>query len=539
MTQLDVPTISFTHYLDLLKRRTWHVVIMSILGLVVGGVVAMLIPRYYVAHTTIELNRPILDPKLGTPLDPFSQLINAAIVTVPAGVQKALLVLKWIEAIDGPDEEQRAFRRATRGRISVDDRGPRNKGRRIAHLRITYKDLDGVRAAAMANELRKQWLAEFVDGLVVKAELEVLSFVRDKQAKSLQKQRAAREVQVYEETNGINPENWKDPRASGIISVISNEIRLVRTEIANLKAEINGLARKLANRKALMDATSPTLRANVEDLPTDPTLRKEYLMLFGTIQYTTRLLFAIKPAHPDYGPAKLTRENARIRLVELQKIAGGASPEQLNPAYENLEKEVRNLTDDMGVKNDTLIERQSRLQKLAEEKKRLPGIYFKYEDLRERLQLFQSQEVSLTNKLEEKQAMIRRIQTERPARLLATAYPPPAPTDPNPYILAMMGCIVGLAVAIALVLLIDFLQMSFKSVADVESGLGLPVLGTMTFLETDEESASTRDRRTRLTIFAVVFLVLLFTIVTLYYVMPTSLPPFVVNLLEDVLGPRK
>ena len=93
--------------------------------------------------------------------------------------------------------------------------------------------------------------------------------------------------------------------------------------------------------------------------------------------------------------------------------------------------------------------------------------------------------------------------------------------------------------AIALVLLIDFLQMSFKSVADVESGLGLPVLGTMTFLETDEESASTRDRRTRLTIFAVVFLVLLFTIVTLYYVMPTSLPPFVVNLLEDVLGPRK
>lgn len=271
----------------------------------------------------------------------------------------------------------------------------------------------------------------------------------------------------------------------------------------------------------------------------DPTFRKEYLALFGTIQYTTRLLLAIKPAHPDYGPAKLTRENARIRLVELQKIAGGASPEQVNPAYENLEKDIRNLTDAMGVKNDTLIERQSRLQELAEEKKRLPGIYFKYEDLRDRLQLFQSQEALLTNKLEEKQAMIRRIQTERPARLLATAYPPPAPTDPNPYMLAMIGCIVGLAVAIALVLLIDFLQMSFKSVADVESGLGLPVLGTMTFLETDEESASTRDRRARLTIFAVVFLVLLFTVVTLYYVMPTSLPPFVVNLLEDVLGPRK
>ena len=37
MTQLDVPTISFAHYLDLLRRRTWHVATVSVLGLVIGG----------------------------------------------------------------------------------------------------------------------------------------------------------------------------------------------------------------------------------------------------------------------------------------------------------------------------------------------------------------------------------------------------------------------------------------------------------------------------------------------------------------------
>ena len=51
LSQIELPTVSFARYLDLLKRRTWQVVSVSLLGLVVGGLVALMIPRYYVAHT--------------------------------------------------------------------------------------------------------------------------------------------------------------------------------------------------------------------------------------------------------------------------------------------------------------------------------------------------------------------------------------------------------------------------------------------------------------------------------------------------------
>lgn len=538
MTQLDVPNISFTHYLDLLKRRTWHVIIVSVLGLVVGGVVAMLIPRYYVATTTIELNRPILDPNLGTPRDPFSQLINAAIVTVPSEVPKALRELKWLEAVAGTMEDQRAFETATQSRVMVHDRGPGNKDRRIAHLMISYRDLDGDRAAAMANELRKQWTKEWIDGLVLKAEAELIAFARVKQSKQVERLRAAREVQLYEEANGIDPQNWKDPRARGVISVLSNEIRMAQKDIAELKIDGSAATRKIASRRRTMDGTSPTLRTNVQDLMTDPGMRAAYLKLLLAIRYTSAFVKGVKPAHPGFDAAKLTLATKKAELAELEKIAGGEAADRPNPVYKSHEAAVAQLELDKGLLMERLADKRARLEKLQAESKLLPAIYFKYEGLLGRLKLFQKQEATHNLKLEEKRAMITRIRTERPYRILTVAHPPPTPTEPNPYMLAMMGCIVGLAVAIALVLLIDFLQMSFKSVADVESGLGLPVLGTMSYLETDAETVSIRNRRTRVTIFGVAFLVLVLTIVTLYYVMPTSLPAVVIDILEDVLGKR-
>ena len=88
LDQLELPTISIGRYLDLLRRRTWQVVSVSLLGLLVGGLVALLIPRYYVAHTIVQFNRPILDPKLGTPEDPMSQVVESSRVTV-AGASRA------------------------------------------------------------------------------------------------------------------------------------------------------------------------------------------------------------------------------------------------------------------------------------------------------------------------------------------------------------------------------------------------------------------------------------------------------------------
>ena len=54
MTQLDLPQISLSRYLDLLKRRKWRVVPASLAGLVIGGLVAFFVPRYYVADMKLD-----------------------------------------------------------------------------------------------------------------------------------------------------------------------------------------------------------------------------------------------------------------------------------------------------------------------------------------------------------------------------------------------------------------------------------------------------------------------------------------------------
>ena len=183
--------------------------------------------------------------------------------------------------------------------------------------------------------------------------------------------------------------------------------------------------------------------------------------------------------------------------------------------------------------------RQEGLGELEARLAKLPKINLNYRILLDKLAALTAQETSLNAEVSSKTRALDSMQTNRPYGELVDAHIPPAPTEPNPYTLAAMGSIIGLALAIALVLLIDFLQMSFKSVADVESGLGLPVLGTMTYLETDEELSATRGRRTRLTVFAVTFLVLLLTVVTIYYINPTLLPQPVNDILDVILGEPK
>lgn len=540
MTQLDVPNISFTHYLDLLKRRTWHVIIVSVLGLIVGGVVAMLIPRYYVATTTVELKRPVLDPELGTPVDLMSQVITAAIHTVPRGVDTAVRELGWTEAFSGSLNDRRAFLKAIKARVGVHDTGPRNPNRRMAVLMISYRDLSGDRAAAMANLLRDIWLKEFLDELRSEAKAELSAVIQRRSTLLAEKKRVTKELQVYEQDNQINPADWNGQRGdAAVLSLVTRNINTQVKEIQLLKLKIQSLDRMIRTRDAEKDGVSETLPMTVEQLLTNPAMRKEYATLTLTVIYTTRKLGNLKPANDQYASTERTMKSALSRLDELRKLAGGQATEKPNPAYQNLVREIRGLKSEKVDDEQKLIGLDARLAALNDRAAKLPGINGGYRELREKLENLREQEKTQLADLESKTRSVERIQTDRPYRKLEPAYIPPAPTEPNPYMLAMMGCLVGLGLAIALVLLIDFLQMSFKSVADVESGLGLPVLGTMSYLETNEEAVSTRGRRTRVTVFAVAFLVLLLTVVTIYYVSPTSLPEYVTDFLDLILKEKR
>ncbi|MBL8753647.1 MAG: hypothetical protein JNK15_10120, partial [Planctomycetes bacterium] len=129
-----------------------------------------------------------------------------------------------------------------------------------------------------------------------------------------------------------------------------------------------------------------------------------------------------------------------------------------------------------------------------------------------------------------------RLDAKLPIRQVRPAWPPPAPTEPNVVVVAMIGCVLGLAVAIALILLLDLLQGSFKTVDDVERGLGVPVLGGISHLVTEEEVRVAVRGRRRASLVAFGFVGLVVVVVTIYYVDPVRLPPAVRDVLSMLLG---
>ena len=204
LEQIELPTISVVRYLDLLKRRTWQVVSVSLLGLLVGGLVALLIPRYYVAHTIVQFNRPVLDPMLGTSEDPMSQVVDSARVTVAAVVEQAVTDLGWPELSIGNPEDRWEFLESVRMNVMVADLGPRSKRRTTARLRISYSDTSGYRAKEMANKLRDVWLRDYVENLSRDA-LGDLQSIHQAIAKIEQDRNIlATEVQSYEEQHQLD-----------------------------------------------------------------------------------------------------------------------------------------------------------------------------------------------------------------------------------------------------------------------------------------------------------------------------------------------
>lgn len=64
-------------------------------------------------------------------------------------------------------------------------------------------------------------------------------------------------------------------------------------------------------------------------------------------------------------------------------------------------------------------------------------------------------------------------------------YLPTSPIEPNQMKLAFMGFVLALAIGGGLVVLIELLDRSYKTVRQIELSLGLPVIGTMPVIDTD------------------------------------------------------
>jgi uncharacterized protein involved in exopolysaccharide biosynthesis len=309
--------------------------------------------------------------------------------------------------------------------------------------------------------------------------------------------------------------------------------------VAEANARIAGLEAQRQLAQTTLDATDPTVPMSTKDRFASPAMQAAWELATLKLLTLSAALGNIKPANENYAGLVKRRAELRGQIAVLEQTAGDDSATQPNPVYQATKARITELDSELLVERITQKSLQMRLAEKRVRVDALAGIFVEYGTLDRKLRGLETREAALSVEYAAKERAMALISIEQPTEVLLAAEPPPRPTEPNPYLLALIGCVVGLAFAIALIFLIDFLQMTFKSIVDVETGLGLPVLGNMSYLETEQELFQGRNRRARLTLFAVLFLALLLTVVTIYYIAPSNLPQSVTELFDFVLGARK
>ncbi len=534
MTQLELPPISFARYLDLLKRRRWQVLPVSVLGLVIGAVIALLIPRYYVAKTRIEFRGAVLDVERGRE-DPMADLIDSAQISIPWVLADALDRLKWPEALVADPNQRRQVEDEIRKRIEITDLNPK-KSRLVANVEVAYKDVDGHRAKELADALAQTWIDKQSRELAAAAQREMSDMRRGIDHATKARDATERQMTEFFQAHRLVPQDLLGRREQeGDVSPLSRSRLDAETRIATLVEALDGLQAQLEQRRGEL-ARAPLTGA--APLPTTypPEAMMGLAFLTQQLEWANRALANAKESHRNYEQYKAQRDDVAKMLAALKEFLGAGQGEVENAERKQLAAAVADLETQIKAKETTLKREREQLAALDREIAALPRVHEDWRALvaeRERHEASLDALVQQERVLEERQKVLMR---EDAYRISVFAEVPPRPTEPNVTLVALAGGAVGLAFAIGLVLLIDALQSTFKTVDDVERALALPILGQLSHLTTEQQRRQRTARRTRTAVIAGAFVVLMLSLVTIYYVAPTRLPALVRGAFELLLG---
>jgi hypothetical protein len=464
------------------------------------------------------------------------EVVAAARLTIPATVPEALEQLGWPEAVAGPEDRQRAFVNQVQREVRVLDLNVDTRGRRFASLRISYRDTHPERVAAFPNLLRDLWMQRQEGRIRVLADLERTLVTHRLTAAERDLDNARNELRILQQRYSLDPMEGVGGRALES-SRLNEQINAIELHIAELLMSEQSLA-----------ARATSYRLSLEDMPrrvpdparANPILLQQIQRATQSMVTALNALARITAAHDNHSLRSAQFETAQARLDQLrnQQTEDSQRPRNLveNQAYLTIRASLVAADAELSGVLPQLERERIRLNGLTDRLAALPGIWAAYQDrLSRRDQALTAVNALMVEQAEQTQAYDR-LAYQQSIEVLEQALVPPRPTEPNITMMALAGSALGLGAAIALILLIDFAQSTFKTIDDVERGLSVPVLGAMAHLEPEEQRLENTSRRRRAVLVAGAFLVLLVTSVTIYYVDPSRLPPFARDLFDLLLG---
>jgi len=456
MGQNDDVKLHFLDYWRVIRIR-WLLVLSAFLLVVIAAAVFTYFqPREYQSSVFVEVKSTAQNPRIFNQGDPNQSIHDPQLApTVYQVIQRTGILYPVIEQLNLPEKWSRDGRRPTRevayqmlrGKLNVDE------VRNTDLLQISVFDENPQLAADIANKI----VTVYQDGRVAE-EKEMLNRAVTAMNEEVGKQQkrveeaAAEMAHIRDEEHivDLNPEGTEDTQAP-----VNNIVVKQEQQVNDADAKIATLSSKLAQIESLQGddlmRMLPTLDVQ------DPTVLKILPNYQDALAQEALLLNSgLGENHPK---VKSLRAARQVYTRQLEQ--------QIGIIREGLERNLKTAEgtrDELHKRLDQINAKQLQTKNLSANYTRAKNAYIKEKTLLDGVRTrAQSQTMEL--------AMPRFAVSVK-----QVAEPSSYPSRPRVGLNLFLGALVGLVIGIGLAFFIEYLDTSVKTMDDVESVLGVPVL---------------------------------------------------------------
>ncbi|MFN0243011.1 MAG: GumC family protein [Planctomycetota bacterium] len=515
-------------FLEVLRRRSWQVILPAALVITLGAAFAVFVPKKYLVTTQIEL-RPVgisVSSKEGG---------NA-----PFQLRAKERVKKVVEKLGNTDylalapEERGAFLNDILNNLKV--KTDRGDSQGSVFVTVTYSDVQPQWAVDFLRELRSDWIYDVLERDRNKVEDERANILAER--KKLEDRVKAEEdaLTTLRRENDLSATQQSEagPRNEDpVFARLQESTKSIKSLDIQLQTQVVRIA---ALEEQYQRMPENLTRENVvPGVGNEEALKQVDLEILEQQE----ILQGLGQAHSKY---KL----ARKRLAELSE-----KREQLNRLVTKSQSEtvsapnqerMRLLLDIDGAKaafKQMEKERELLAAQAERDQKEFRRLQDVYREDRALAALVARLRVTLEDtdrKYQEKVLQVAQLHSPlaNPFEITEDVAAPNKPTEPNPWLIVAFSIAAGFGMGIALAVGLEYTKSSFRSPHDLSRVMVVPVLGTINAIVTRREKRLRGVRRAAVGLSSAAFILSVVFVTWAWKEHPTLLSPALRDTIEDL-----
>jgi capsular polysaccharide biosynthesis protein len=517
-------------FLDVLRKRSWQVILPAAFMITLGVAAAVLVPKKYLVQTQIEL-RPVgmsVSSKEGG---------NATFQ-----IRSVERIKKVVEALGHPDylalppEEKRPFLLEMQNDVQV--KLDKSDSQGSTFVTISYADVEPQWAVDFLRELRRSWIDDVIERDRNKLDDEL------KQLRDLNKLLESQLGKANDEFTDLRREYNISATQPIIGTTAAREehptyarLQQTKSDLGELAVEIGTLTVEIDSMQAQFDALPEQMTREMVVAGVDN--EKELKQVELDILHLREELDGYLPAHSKYRLTLNKIELLEERARQLTQLVTKSQRQEV--PMPNLER--MDLRAEIAKAKTRLLAQQTREKLLKEsmaadelEVQRLQGVYSELAQKSNSIENLRQASLDAERRYQEKNAQVVIIAgpLANPFEITEDVTPPIKPTEPNPFLIIAFSVAAGFGLGMGLAVFLEYTKNCFRSPHDITRVMVIPVLGTINSIITRREARMRTARRTAVGLSSAVVIASIVFVTWAWQNHPTLLSQELRDTIEDL-----